>query len=155
MLVALFALWQRPLVSYAVDYNSTFVDGDLALQLEEAWLEAKSDNKNVLLVFGTESCDRCALLNRYLDSNDNLMQGLHQRFVVLHVEVQEEITVSGNEHLPAVVVAPVTDDFNDLMRKEELLTFVPQQTQTIYSWVESVLAYTESNIQDAAATAQR
>ena len=119
---------------------------DPRLPLKEAWSEARTGSKSVMLVLGAKWCDRCELLSRYM-TEENLRTRIDKRFVVLHMDVGEPQSLISLEdtdvQLPVIVLLDSSEQFEDLMQSNSLLTFLPEPFEPIYDWLENVLFYTE------------
>ena len=122
-----------------------------AAQMEALLSIARATDRDVMVVFGADWCDRCVLLNRYMKNSD-LRVRIDERFVVMHVDVgywdeqrrhEAQRGHPTHEGLPAVVIADASEDFASIMSSEELVTFLPDRDQPIYDWMERVLTYAE------------
>lgn len=116
-----------------------------------ALLQARETGRDVMVVFGADWCDRCALLKRYMDESE-LQNRIKSQFIVLHVDVgywdknqryEAQMGHPTREGLPAVVIADSSDKFTSIMTSEELVTFLPDRDQPIYDWMDRVLKYAE------------
>ncbi len=112
---------------------------------------ARATDRNVMVVFGADWCDRCVLLNRYMEESE-LQQRIADRFVVMHVDVgywdkhrqyEAQMGHPTREGLPAVVIADAEEDYSNIMQSDELVTFLPDRDQPIYDWMDRVLTYAE------------
>ena len=65
---------------------------DIIAEIKTAWELGRQQGKQVMVVMGSDSCDRCALLKRYMQDK-SLRARLDKRFVVLHLEVGVDIQV--------------------------------------------------------------
>jgi thiol:disulfide interchange protein len=116
-----------------------------------ALLQARESGRDVMVVFGADWCDRCALLKRYMDESA-LQDRIQSQFIVLLVDVgygdknqryEAQMGHPTREGLPAVVIADSSDQFTSIMTSEELVTFLPDRDQPIYDWMDRVLKYAE------------
>lgn len=140
--------------SSSTDSRSAETQADATVGAEEmrALLKlARATDRNVMVVFGADWCDRCVLLNRYM-SESELQQRIAERFVVMHVDVgywdkhrqyEAQMGHPTREGLPAVVIADAEEDYSNIMQSEELVTFLPDRDQPIYDWMDRVLSYAE------------
>ena len=72
---------------YSVEYNpqrDPFVDGKAAIKL------AKFTNRRVLIEVGGNWCKWCLLLDKFINSDLEIKNTLHDTFVVLKVNVSDE-----------------------------------------------------------------
>lgn len=124
-------------------------------QIESAWLTARDSGKTIMLVLGSEVCDRCVLLQRYID--DKAMRArLDSRFVVLSIDVANSdfsINIQGagkaateQEGLPAIVLIDTSMPFEATMQPEQLLAFLPEPYEPLYQWIENILYFTERSV---------
>lgn len=117
--------------------------------LKSAWAAGREQSKSVLVVLGTEQCDRCALLDRYL--NDEAMRArIENRFLVLNLDLGSEVErdESGTQaySLPAIVLVDTTLDFETILQSDQLMTFLPEPHEPVYQWLENVLHFTEYSL---------
>ncbi len=117
--------------------------------IRSAWEQAHSSNRSVMLVLGAEWCDRCALLQRYMNDED-LQARIDQRFVVMHLDVGRPdslITMESDAvQLPVIVLLDSAQKFESQMQSSNLLTFLPEPYEPLYDWLENVLFYTEQTL---------
>lgn len=131
------------------NHNNVQVDDpslDVTKPLRDAWQAARSERKSVMLVLGADWCDRCALLERYLE-DDEMHQRIDERFVVLNFNVGDPDSLikmeTNSAQLPLIVMLDSGVEFGQLMTSDNLLTFLPDPHQPIYDWLENLLIYTE------------
>lgn len=120
-------------------------------QMGEILSAARASGRDVMVVFGAQWCDRCALLKRYM-ADSPLQNRINQQFIVVYVDVgdwdeaRRHETQMGHptrEGLPAVVIAHANEELVSIMNSDELVTFLPDRDQPIYDWMERVLQYAE------------
>ncbi|MFM5508527.1 thioredoxin family protein [Aeromonas rivipollensis] len=81
-------LWARGLPDYSQGYDET---RDPAKDLLAATAKAQQEGKQVLLLVGGEWCSWCQEMNRFLDREPDLAHQLNRTFVVVKVNVSEQI----------------------------------------------------------------
>ncbi|MBT8149146.1 MAG: thioredoxin family protein [Gammaproteobacteria bacterium] len=123
--------------------------GDTLAQLERAWRLGREQGMPVMVVLRSDSCDRCALLQRYM--NDRALKAqLEARFVVLDIDVGMAIVDSQGEtteeQLPAIVLVDTRQDFAEILQTDQLVTFLPSADQPLYDWMENILDYSAQTL---------
>ncbi len=158
--VTLFAL-DQPADSALVDTSKTMSQSaadrnsssDAAARMKATFETAKKLDKDVMIIFGADWCDRCALLQAYLE-DDLLANHVAEQFVVLKIDVgywdenrryEAQMGHPTREGLPAVVIVEADDDFAEVMGSEDLLTFLPDRDQPIYAWMENILQFAKDS----------
>ncbi len=116
--------------------------------MRDAWQVGKDQGKPVMLVLGSEACDRCALLNRYLDDSE-IYERVSNQFVILSVNVaMGKATLKARrlleESFPAIVLMDIEQSFDALVDTDQLVTFSPEPQMPIFTWLEYILEYTHS-----------
>lgn len=118
--------------------------GETMRMLEAAWQSGRDQQKPVLVVLRTDSCDRCALLAHYM-SDPELRLRMDKRFVVLDIDVGMAVVDSeagtSEEQLPAVVLIDSRESFADILASDQLITFLPSAEEPLYDWMENILQY--------------
>lgn len=121
---------------------------DAVVQMKMAWEKGRDVGKSVMVVLGTETCDRCALLARYM-RDEQMRTRIEDRFIVLNLDVgspDSTLQVDGEQRLPAIVLVDSANDFDVILQSNQLLTFLPEPYEPIFEWIENVLDYTEQPI---------
>lgn len=114
--------------------------------LKEAWRLAEQNNKVVMMVLGSESCDRCVLLDRYLD-DESLSARIEKHFVRVDISTtafQQGMSVQiDDEQLPAIILIESEGPFTGRLPSERLMTFRPEVYEPMYDWMENLLFYSD------------
>ncbi|NNM10684.1 MAG: hypothetical protein HKO60_02015 [Pseudomonadales bacterium] len=118
--------------------------GETLRMLEAAWQTGRDQQKPVLVVLRTDTCDRCALLSHYM-SDPALRERMDTRFVVLDIDVGVAVIdsegASSEAHLPAVVLIDSREPFDEILASDQLVTFLPSNEEPLYDWIENILQY--------------
>lgn len=119
---------------------------EISAAMRQAWEQAKENKKVVMMVLGAEDCDRCQLLEKYMQ-DESLKPRIDNHFVVLNLGVGSFID-SGDfnidtKHLPAIVLVESDTDYQGLLPTERMLTFMPEPYEVLYDWMESLLFYSD------------
>ncbi|MGB5325110.1 MAG: thioredoxin family protein [Pseudomonadales bacterium] len=118
--------------------------GETLRMLESAWHTGRAQQKPVLVVLRTETCDRCALLSHYM-ADPALRGRLDERFVVLDIDVGMALVDSegstSEAQLPAVVLIDSRQPFESILASDQLVTFLPGAEEPLYDWMENILNY--------------
>jgi len=129
--------------------NSEAQASDTLVQLERAWRVGREHGMPVMVVLRSESCDRCALLQRYMN-DQALKQQLEARFIVLDIDVGMAIVDSqgetSEEQLPAIVLVDTRQDFAEILQTDQLVTFLPSADQPLYDWMLNILDYSAQTL---------
>ena len=129
-------------------------DHHAAEKMAELLDTARSTNRDVMVVFGAQWCDRCVLLDRYIRQGE-LGDRIAKDFVVLNIDVgdwsaerrhEAQHGHPTREGLPAIVLVDAKHDLVDVMASEELTTFLPDRDQPIYNWMEDILYFAEQAV---------
>lgn len=114
--------------------------------LDQAWLEAASRDKVVMLVIGSESCDRCALLKRYMQ-DQSLSERIDKHFVKVDISTTALMNrmpiVIDDAYLPAIILVESDGQFSGELKTDSLLTFRPEVYEPLYDWMENLLFYSD------------
>lgn len=151
------SVWMKSQFVYANPQNITLQSDEAgdAVQIvspadvmRDAWQVGKDQGKPVMLVLGSEACDRCALLNRYLDDSE-IYERVSNQFVILSVNVaMGKATLKARrlleESFPAIVLMDIEQSFDALVDTDQLVTFSPEPQMPIFTWLEYILEYTHS-----------
>ncbi len=129
-------------------------DHHAAEKMAELLDTARTSNRDVMVVFGADWCDRCVLLDRYIRQGE-LGDRIAEDFVVLNIDVgdwSEERRYEAQhghptrEGLPAIVLVDADENLVDVMASKELTTFLPDKDQPIYNWMEDILYFAEQAV---------
>ena len=129
-------------------------DHHAAEKMAELLDNARATDRDVMVVFGAQWCDRCVLLDKYIREGD-LGDRIAEDFVVLNIDVgdwsqeRRQETQYGHptrEGLPAVVLVDAEEDLVDVMASKELTTFLPDRDQPIYNWMEDILYFADQAV---------
>lgn len=140
---------QRPFFTQ----SSQSTSGSYTIErIHSAWQQARVNNKKIMLVLGSDSCDRCALLQRYV-TEDTMSQRLASRYIILGIDVANSdfsIAVGETgipqEQLPAILLLNTVNSFEQTMQSEEVLAFLPEPYEPIYQWIENIIHYTDQKL---------
>ena len=118
----------------------------LHLTMVEAWDRAELENKVIMLVLGNDSCDRCALLARYM-ADPSLSQRIDKNFINLNVStdlLSAAMSIQIDEqYLPAIILIESQGQFNGSLPSDNLMTFRPESYEPLYDWMENLLFYSD------------
>ncbi len=113
---------ERPVYSQKYDASrNPIADGRAALKL------AKQTNRKVLIEVGGNWCNWCAAMNRFIKQRPELEARLHQTFVVLKVNINDE-----NDNAEFMAAFPpangyphmyVTDSSGDILHSQDTANF--------------------------------
>ena len=135
-----------PLERLPARNTEAYSGADLFRTLSDAWDEASMRNKVVMLVLGSESCDRCALLDRYM-SHESLSKRIEQHFIRVDLSVsryRKDMPIAiKDEHLPAIILVESEGHFDGNLPADRLLTFRPEPYEPMYDWMENLLFYSD------------
>lgn len=119
---------------------------EISAAMRQAWQQARENKKVVMMVLGAEDCDRCQLLEKYMQ-DESLKPRIDNHFVVLNLGVgsfidSDEFNID-TKHLPAIVLVESDTEFQGLLPTERMLTFMPEPYEVLYDWMESLLFYSD------------
>lgn len=133
--------------SFAADYAYQ-ADANPQTALTQALAKSKSNNKLVLVVFGSDWCPDCRSLNKKM-SEAPLNKTIKQHFTVMHVDIgnwdknmkfTEKFGKPVSNGIPSIAILDNEQNIKYVSLGGDLATARSSKTTSLNTWFEKVIA---------------